>query len=107
MIGLLHFLAHYQTLGLQTVLPAISKTSLPKTWNEPNRLQGINPGEVQEITIQKVKLKDGSAKRSYRIRSTLYNPIPDDTDDLSVVDEFKERRQTIRINTASHYPTLK
>ena len=42
-IGLLYLLAHCQALGLQTVPPAISKTSLPQTWNVPNRFQGISP----------------------------------------------------------------
>ena len=88
-IGLLHLLAHYQALGLKTVPPAISKTSLPQTWNVPNRSEGINPGEVQEVTIQRVKMPTTSSKRSDGIRSNLYNPIPNVVGDLSVVEKLR------------------
>ena len=88
-IGLLYLLAHYQALGLKTVPPAISKTSLPQTWNVPNRSQGINPGEVQDITIQRVKMPTTSTKRSDGIRSNLYNPIPNVIGDLAVVEKLR------------------
>ena len=88
-IGLLYLLAHYQALGLKTVPPAISKTSLPQTWNVPNRSQGINPGEVQDVTIQRVKMPTTSTKRSDGIRSNLYNPIPNVIGDLAVVEKLR------------------
>ena len=88
-IGLLYLLAHCQALGLKTVPPAISKTSLPQTWNVPNRSQGINPGEVQDITIQRVKMPTTSTKRSDGIRSNLYNPIPNVIGDLAVVEKLR------------------
>ena len=102
-IGLLHLVAHYQALGLKTVPPAISKTSLPQTWNVPNRSQGINPGEVQELTIQKVKMPTSSSKRSDGIRSNLYNPIPNVIGDLSVVENLRtaiENFPSIQLHSA-------
>jgi len=94
-IGLLYLLAHYQALGHKTVSPAISKTSLPQMWNVPNRSQGINPGEVQDITIQRVKMPTTSTKRSDGIRSNLYNPIPNVIGDLAM-----DSNQEFSISTA-------
>lgn len=86
-IGLLHLLAHYQALGLKTVPTAISKTSLPQTWNIPSWSQGVNPVEV---TIQKVKIPAGPTKRTDGLRSTLYNPIAEAVGDLSIVKNLRK-----------------
>ena len=89
--GSLYLLAHYQALGLQTVPPAISKTSLPQTCNVPNQSQGIRLGEVQDVTIQRVKMPaTTSAKQSDGIHSNLYNPVPNVIGDQSVVENLRK-----------------
>ena len=74
---------------LLRVPPAIYKTSLLQTCNVPNRSQGINPGEVQDVTIQRVKMPTTSTKRSDGIRFNLYNLIPNVIGDLAVVEKLR------------------
>ena len=77
-IGLLHLLAHYQALGLESIPPSVSKTSLPQTWHVPRRTAGIYPREIQDIVIQKVSSSDLKKKQNRRfdgVHSTLYNQI--------------------------------
>ena len=74
----------------------MSKTSLPQTWHVPQRTAGINPREVQEVLVQQVKppSKDVEGKKKARrvdgVRSTLYNPIPEQFGNLQIIDSMKD-----------------
>ena len=93
---------------MQSVPPAMSKTSLPQTWHVPHRTDGINPREIQDIVIQQIKPPVSSSttpKKKVRrvdgVTSTLYNPVTDKFGDKSVIqslrDNFKEFN-TMQIN---------
>ncbi|XP_022810646.1 uncharacterized protein LOC111347689 [Stylophora pistillata] len=95
-IGLVYLLEHYRKLGLKSVPPAMSKTSLPQTWHVPQRTAGINPREVQEVLVQQVKppSNDATQKKKIRrldgVRSTLYNPIPEHFGSPKIIDSMRD-----------------
>lgn len=49
----------------------------------------MNPGNLQELTIQRVKMPYTSAKRSDGTSSNLYNLIPKVMGDWSVVEKLR------------------
>lgn len=80
-IGLLYTLAHYKKLGLQSVPPVQSKTSLPQTWHIPQRSMGLTPKPINLVEINKIKphqsdLVLASNVRSEGVVSNLYCPVP-------------------------------
>ena len=93
-IGLVYLLEHYRKLGLKRVPPVMSKTSLPQTWHVPQRTAGINPCEV--VLVQQVKppSSDAPSKKKVRridgVRSTLYNPIPEQFGEPKIIDSMKD-----------------
>nr|XP_058970809.1 uncharacterized protein LOC131797196 [Pocillopora verrucosa] len=95
-IGLVYLLEHYRKLGLKSVPPAMSKTSLPQTWHVPQRTAGINPREVQEVLVQQVKPPSNDATQKKKIhrldgvRSTLYNPIPEHFGLPKIIDSMRD-----------------
>lgn len=95
-IGLMYLIAHYQLLDLQSVPPAMSKTSLPQTWHVPQRTVGIKPKEIDEVVLQQVKVPLSLPQPKKRIRridgvrSTLYNPIPDCFGSKDIISTFRE-----------------
>ena len=74
----------------------MSKTSLPQTWHVPQRTAGINPREVQEVLVQQVKppSSDAPSRKKVRridgVRSTLYNPIPEQFGEPKIIDSMKD-----------------
>ena len=74
----------------------MSKTSLPQTWHVPQRTAGINPREVQEVLVQQVKppSSDAPAKKKARrmdgVRSTLYNPIPEQFGEPKIIESMRD-----------------
>ena len=95
-IWLIYLLEHYRKLGLKSVPPARSKTSLPQTWHVPQRTAGINPREVQEVLVQQVKppSSDALARKKVRridgVRPTLYIPIPEQFGEPKIIDSMKD-----------------
>ena len=95
-IGLVYLPEHYRKLGLRSVPPVMSKTSLPQTWHVPQRTAGINPRDVQEVLVQQVKppSSDAPSKKKVRridgVRSTLYNPIPEQFGEPKIIDSMKD-----------------
>ncbi|CAH3027184.1 unnamed protein product, partial [Porites evermanni] len=66
--GLVYLLEHYRKLGLRSVPPVMSKTSLPQTWHVPQRTAGINPRDVQEVLVQQVKPPSSDAPSKKKVR---------------------------------------
>ena len=81
LIGLLYILVHYQRMDYVSVPSVISKTSLPQTWNVPQRKDGIEAAQVNELKIAKIKPKSEEPvtkkiKRDVEcVSSTLYCPV--------------------------------
>ena len=99
-VGLLYLLCHYQSLGLQTVPPAVSKTSLPQTWNVHQRSQGLQPRAIEDVYIQQVQTSHCSGTDTSRkhqriggVKSSLYCPIPEAVGDISIVDSLRAKRE--------------
>ena len=76
-IALLFQIVHYKTLGLSTVPPLVSKTSVSQQWHIPPRTSGFAVRPVPNVTIQKVDIHQNATHKRARqgTRSTLYNPI--------------------------------
>ncbi|CAH3142154.1 unnamed protein product [Pocillopora meandrina] len=95
-IGLVYLLEHYRKLGLKSVPPAMSRTSLPQTWHVPQRTAGINPREVQEVLVQQVKPPSNDATQKKKIRrldgvlATLHNPIPEHFGLPKIIDSMRD-----------------
>ena len=74
----------------------MSKTSLPQTWHVPQRTAGINHHEEQEVLVQQVKppSSDAPSRKKVRridgVRSTLYNPIPEQFGEPKIIDSMKD-----------------
>ena len=79
-IGLLYMISHWQRLGLQSVPPVESKTSLPQAWHIPRRTAGLEPQNVMSLSVKRVKpQKSEKIKRRKTVdcvQTTLYCPIP-------------------------------
>lgn len=72
-LGLLFTLNHYQKLSLKTIPCVASKTSMPQTWHIPQRMQGVAPQAVDDITVQKIS--NLKRKRTDGVKSKFYCPI--------------------------------
>jgi len=82
----------------------MSKTSLPQTWHIPQRTVEINPREVQEVLVQQVKPPSGDApaikklRRIDGVRSTLYNPIPEQFGKPKIINSVKDMQINIIVS---------
>ncbi|KAK2564580.1 hypothetical protein P5673_012037 [Acropora cervicornis] len=87
--GLLYSMSHFQLLGLKSIPPIISKTSLPQTWHIPKRLDGIQPRPLSEVIVEKLTCPtDNPPKKRKKVSGVsqkLYKPFHESLEELNII----------------------
>lgn len=115
-IGLLYTLAHFQKLGLKSVPPIRSKTSLPQTWHIPQRSLGLTPKPINLVTVNKIKPHQNDPATTSKVQgiaTNFYCPVPLPLPSKQFANRLKENLQmsgstcqlATLMTTASYRPT--